>query len=202
MSTVFSRASLKHDPFHQFECWFEEAQAAERPYPGAMSVATASALGEVSSRMVMLRYFDKGGFVFFSSYDTLTAQQIEQNPQVSLLFFWSSLDRQVKVVGTAVKLPTAESLHYFASRHKNSQMGAWLSQSSGVVASKSILKGRWAAIKRQFRDGQPSMPDLWGGYRVAPHTIEFWQGQTDGLHDRFVYVHQNDNAWDILRLAP
>ncbi len=202
MTTVLTRETLKDDPLAQFAVWLQEAQAAGLPHPGAMSLATASTTGEVSSRLVMLRYFDGCGFVFFSGLNTLTARQIEQNPQVSLLFPWLALARQVKVMGTAVPITTAESLRFFAARHKESQMGIWLSQSGGVVSSRTVLKARLAEIRRKFRNGQIPMPDLWGGYRVAPHTIEFWQGREDGLHDRFVYARQNDNMWAILRLSP
>lgn len=202
MTTGLKRAALKADPLAQFEVWLAAAQAAGLPHPAAMSLATASATGEVSSRLVMLRYFDERGFVFFCSRNTLTARQIEQNPQVSLLFPWLALDRQVKVGGTAVSLPTSESLRFFTARHKESQMGTWLSQSGGVISSRGVLKAKLAEIKRKFRDGQVPMPDSWGGYRVTPHTIEFWQGRENGLHDRFVYARRDDNAWDILRLAP
>jgi pyridoxamine 5'-phosphate oxidase len=195
------RNSLNPDPLAQFEVWLQAAQEVDLPHPHAMSLATASPAGEVSSRIVLLRYFDEAGFVFFSATNTLAARQMAANPQVSLLFFWPMLERQVKVVGTAVPLSTAESLHFFASRRRASQMGTWLAQEAGVVTSRSVLRAKWREIKRKFSDGEVSMPDFWGGYRVAPQSIEFWQGRTDGLHDRFVYVRQ-DERWEILRLAP
>lgn len=201
MPDSLERQSLPADPLRQFEAWYQEAQAANTPYPEAMSLATASPAGEVSSRIVLLRYFDPDGFVFFSATNTLAARQMAANPQVSLLFSWLGLDRQVKVQGTAVPLPTTESLRFFASRRRESQMGTWLAQESGAVASKAVLRAKWAAIKRQFRAGQVPMPDLWGGYRVRPQSIEFWQGQPDGLHDRLVYM-KRDTGWEILRLVP
>lgn len=202
MQVNLRQNKLDNDPIKQFAAWLEQAQAADIPYPNGVSLATASANGEVSSRIVLLRYFDEKGFVFFSSLKTLTAVQIKQNPRVSLLAPWLSLDRQVKVQGTAVSIPTAESLKFFKSRHKNGQIGVWLSNAGGVVSSKSILKTKFAEIKRKFQDGQVPMPDSWGGYRIVPHTIEFWQGQPDGLHDRFVYTLTENNSWQIQRLMP
>jgi pyridoxamine 5'-phosphate oxidase len=195
------RKALKPDPFAQFELWLEEAQAADLPYPNAMSLATASPAGEASSRIVLLRYFDDRGFVFFSATNTLAARQMAENPQVALLFPWLALERQVKVRGTAVSISTSESLRFFASRRRESQMGTWLAQEGGVVTSRAVLQAKWATIKRQFRDGQVAMPDFWGGYRIVPQTIEFWQGAADGLHDRFVYIRQ-DSEWEIMRLTP
>jgi pyridoxamine 5'-phosphate oxidase len=195
------RDALHPDPLAQFEMWLGEAKAAGTPYPEAMSLASASAAGAVSSRIVLLRYFDARGFVFFSATNTLAARQMAENPQVSLLFPWLLLDRQVKVVGTAVSLPTTESLRFFASRRRESQMGTWLAQESGVISSRAVLQAKWAAIKRQFREGEVSMPDFWGGYRVIPQSIEFWQGAADGLHDRFVYIRR-DEDWEILQLVP
>ena len=195
------RESLNPDPLAQFDVWLQAAQDANLPYPNAMSLATASAIGEVSSRIVLLRYFDEAGFVFFSATNTLGARQMAENSQVSLLFPWMALERQVKVVGTAVPLPTTDSLRFFVSRHRESQMGIWLAQEGGVVSSRSVLQAKWAEIKRKFGDGQVPMPDFWGGYRVVPQTIEFWQGHADGLHDRFVYFRK-DAGWKILQLVP
>jgi pyridoxamine 5'-phosphate oxidase len=195
------RETVKPDPLAQFDVWFQAAQDADLPYPGAVSLATASAAGEVSSRIVLLRYFDEAGFVFFSATNTLAARQMDENPQVSLLFAWLALERQVKVTGTAVSLPTADSLRFFASRRRESQMGTWLAQEGGIVTSRTVLQAKWAEIKRKFSEGQVPMPEFWGGYRVVPQTIEFWQGSADGLHDRFVYVRRKA-GWEILRLVP
>lgn len=193
--------SLSRDPFEQFETWFQEAQAAEMPYPHAMSLATAATTGAASSRIVLLRYFDAQGFVFFSATNTLAAQQMDENGQVSLLFPWLVLERQVKVMGTAVSLSKSETLRYFTSRRRASQIGTWLAEEGGVVTSRSVLQAKWTEIKQKFREGQIPMPDFWGGYRVIPHAIEFWQGQPDGLHDRFVYTRESE-AWHIVRLLP
>ncbi len=195
------RESLSKDPFAQFEHWFQEAHAAKMPYPHAMSLATAAVTGAVSSRIVLLRYFDAQGFVFFSATNTLAARQMEENAQVSLLFPWLVLERQVKVVGTAVSLPTTDVFRFFTTRRRATRMGTWLAQEGGAVTSRSVMQAKWDEIKQKFRDGQIPMPDFWGGYRVVPQSIEFWQGQADGLHDRFVYTRQ-DNRWEILRLLP
>lgn len=195
------RALFNPDPLAQFEVWLQAAQDANFPYPNAMSLATASPTGEVSSRIVLLRYFDEGGFVFFSATNTLAARQMTANPQVSLLFFWPALERQVKVVGTAISLPTADSLRFFANRRRETQMGTWLAQEGGVVTSRTVLQAKWAEIKHKFGDGQVPMPDFWGGYRVMPQTIEFWNGRANGLHDRFVYIHQG-KAWEIYQVVP
>ncbi len=195
------RESLSKNPFAQFEHWFQEAQAAQMPYPHAMSLATASAAGAVSSRIVLLRYFDTQGFVFFSATNTLAARQMAENAQVSLLFPWLVLERQVKVAGTAVSLPTTEAFRFFTTRRRATQMGTWLAAEGGAITSRSVMQAKWAEIKQKFREGQVPMPDFWGGYRVVPQSIEFWQGRADGLHDRFVYTRQNEE-WEILRLLP
>ena len=195
------RDLLKPDPLAQFEVWLQAARDANLPYPNAMSLATASPTGEVSSRIVLLRYFDERGFVFFSATNTLAVRQMAENPQVSLLFPWLALDRQVKVVGTAVPLPKSDSLRFFASRRRETQIGTWLAQEGGIISSRSVLQAKWREIKRKFSDGQVPMPDFWGGYRVVPQSIEFWQGRTNSLHDRFVYICRG-KVWEILRLVP
>lgn len=150
----------------------------------------------------MLRYFDERGFVFFSGLDTKKAAQIAENPQVALIFPWLLLERQVKILGTAMKIPAWESVRFFASRSKESQIGVWLAQSSGVVSSRAVLRAKLEEFKQKFREGQATMPDLWGGYRVNPSSIEFWQGRANGLHDRFVYSSRGEGDWQIERLAP
>ncbi len=197
-----NRADLHPDPFSQFAKWLKQAQEADLPYPTAMSLATASAKGEVSSRIVLLRYFDDRGFVFFSGYDTKKAEQIAQNAQVALLFPWLPLERQVKISGTAVKISAAESLSFFMSRSRDSQIGAWLTQSSAIISSRSILQAKFEWMKQEFRDGQVPLPGQWGGYRVTARSIEFWQGRSSGVHDRFVYTTNAESDWQIERLVP
>ncbi len=197
-----NRADLPTDPYGQFAKWLQQAQEAELPYPMGMILATASGSAEVSSRIVLLRYFDQRGFVFFSGYDTLKSAQMAENGQVALLFPWLLLERQVKILGRAEKISVHESIKFFATRSRESQIGAWLSQSSEAISSRAILRAKLENVKRKFRDGQVPLPERWGGYRVIPRSIEFWQGHSNGLHDRFVYSLTEDGQWEIERLLP
>lgn len=201
-NTRLNREQLPQDPLIQFEQWLQDAQDAELPHPTAMSIATVSADGFVSSRMVILRYFDARGFVFFTGLETQKAREINENENVALLFPWLGLDRQVRMAGTAVSLPKTESLKFFMSRSRGSQMGVWLAQSSDVISSRSIMQSKLAELKQKFGDGQVPLPAAWGGYRVIPRRIEFWQGHADHLHDRFLYTKQNETSWQIDRLLP
>lgn len=202
MKMGLHRTDLPSDPLELFGAWLADARDAGLPYPTAMSLATASATGQVSSRIVLLRYFDRRGFVFFTGYETKKAQQIAENVQVALLFPWLNLERQVKIGGKAAKIGKTESLRFFISRSKDSQFGAWLTQSSDVISSRDILHSQLEHLKRKFRAHQVPLPDAWGGYRVAPDSIEFWQGNPDGLNDRFLYTRVNDDRWLIDRLVP
>ena len=197
-----TRDDLKTDPFKQFEKWFQEATEAELPEPNAMSLATASATGEPSIRTVLLKYFGKDGFVFFTNYESKKAQQIEENPHVALLFLWLPLERQVKIQGTATKIPTAESLNYFTSRPRGSQLGAWCSAQSSVISSRKLLEMKFEELKYKFQHGEIPLPSFWGGYRVKPKRFEFWQGRPNRLHDRFSYTLKEETTWEIARLAP
>ena len=198
----FNREDLRPNALDQFAFWLRQAEEADLPYAQGMSLATAAAAGEVSSRIVLLRYFDERGFVFFSGLDTKKSAQIGENPQVALIFPWLILERQVKILGTAVRIPKMEAVRFFATRAKESQIGAWLSQSSGVVSSRAVLGAKLEELRRKFRDREATVPDLWGGYRVVPKRIEFWQGRASGLHDRFVYCKVGESAWEIQRRAP
>ena len=198
-----TREQLNQDPFKQFELWFQQACAANLPEPNVMSLATVSSTGQPSQRMVLLKYFDRRGLVFFTNYESKKSRQIEGNSQVSLLFFWLPLERQVKISGNAAKISTAESLKYFATRPRGSQIGAWCSQQSTVISSRKILELKFDEIKRKFQNQEIPLPSAWGGYRVVPHSFEFWQGRPNRLHDRFLYSRLNaESAWDIQRLAP
>ena len=197
-----TRDDLKTDPFKQFEKWFQEATEAELPEPNAMSLATASATGEPSIRTVLLKYFAEDGFVFFTNYESKKAQQIEENPHVALLFLWLPLERQVKIQGTATKIPTAESLNYFTSRPRGSQLGAWCSAQSSVISSRKLLEMKFEELKYKFQHGEIPLPSFWGGYRVKPKRFEFWQGRPNRLHDRFSYTLKEETTWEIARLAP
>ncbi|BAU63378.1 pyridoxamine 5'-phosphate oxidase [Stanieria sp. NIES-3757] len=197
------REQLAQDPFQQFELWFQQACTVNLPEPNAMCLATATASGYPSQRMVLLKYFDRQGFVFFTNYESKKAHQIESNPQVSLLFFWIALERQVQISGTAAKISTAESLKYFATRPRGSQIGAWCSQQSTVISSRQMLEMKFDEIKRKFHDREIPLPSAWGGYRVVPNSFEFWQGRPNRLHDRFLYSRLNaESSWEIQRLAP
>ena len=196
------RADLHEDPFVQFERWFEQAVAAELTEPNAMSLATVSHDGEPSLRTVLLKFFDRGGFVFFTNHGSKKARQIEENPKVALLFPWLALERQLTIVGTAAKISTAQSMRYFASRPRGSQLGAWVSQQSTVISSRALLDMKLQEMRRRFRDGEVPLPSFWGGYRVVPRTFEFWQGRANRLHDRFLYTLDEGGSWSIERLAP
>ncbi|MEA5536599.1 pyridoxamine 5'-phosphate oxidase [Crocosphaera sp. XPORK-15E] len=197
-----TRNDLAQDPFKQFEKWFQQACQAELPEPNAMSLATVSAQGEPSIRTVLLKYFDEKGFVFFTNYESNKAQQIAENPQVALLFLWLPLERQVKIQGTAAKISTAESLSYFTTRPRGSQLGAWCSAQSSIITSRQLLEMKFEEIKNKFQQGEIPLPSFWGGYRITPRRFEFWQGRPNRLHDRFSYISRDDGTWEIHRLAP
>ncbi len=196
------RKDLHEDPFKQFEKWFQQSCNAELLEPNAMTLSTVSEQGQPFMRTVLLKYFDSNGLVFFTNYESRKARQIAINPQVSILFTWLPLQRQVHITGTAEKVTTAESLEYFTSRPRGSQLGAWSSQQSSVISSRQLLLMQFEQIKQKFLDGEIPLPDFWGGYRVVPNSFEFWQGCTNRLHDRFLYTPQEDQAWQIQRLAP
>jgi pyridoxamine 5'-phosphate oxidase len=197
-----NRKDLASHPVEQFERWFQQACDADLPEPNAMVLATASATGAPLVRTVLLKSFDPAGFVFFTNYGSRKAQNIEANPQVSLLFQWLTLQRQIQITGTAHKVSREESLQYFISRPRGSQLGAWSSAQSTVVASRQTLLTDFEQIQAKFRDQPIPLPDFWGGYRVVPNSFEFWQGRTNRLHDRFLYQLQTDATWNIQRLAP
>ena len=196
------RKDLLEDPFKQFEVWFKQACDANISDPNAMGLATASSDAQPTLRTVLLKYVDADGFVFFTSFESTKAQQIAENPYVSLLFPWIELDRQVIVNGTAARISTKESLRYFLTRPKGSQLGAWVSKQSSVISSRRILEVKLDEMKRRFASGNIPLPSFWGGYRVKPTQIEFWQGRPNRLHDRFLYVRIQKDGWEINRLAP
>lgn len=199
---VLTREMLDPDPYGQFERWFQETCNAGLSEPNAMTLATVGADGQPTLRTVLLKLFDRDGFVFYTNYGSRKAQQIAVNSRVALLFPWVKLARQVAITGVAEKVSLAESARYFASRPHESQLGAWISQQSAVLTSRQLLMNELEKIKARFRKGEVPLPDFWGGYRVRPASIEFWQGQTSRLHDRFLYTRQADASWTIERLAP
>lgn len=196
------RDKLHPNPFDQFALWFQQACKADLIEPNSMALATASARGEPTIRMMLLKYYDERGFVFFTNYESDKAKQMAENPQVALLFPWTPLQRQLKIVGRAEKVPTAESLKYFLTRPRGSQLGAWSSPQSQVVTSRQLLELQFDKMRRKFAAGEVPLPSFWGGYRVVPHRFEFWQGRENRLHDRFLYRRGEEGAWEIERLAP
>lgn len=197
-----SRESLNSDPILQFEDWFKQANEAGLQDPNAFSLATSDELNGPSIRTVLLKLFDERGFVFFTNYNSKKAQQIERNNKVAMLFPWLPLNRQVKVQGSCEKVATSESLKYFTTRPRGSQIGAWCSDQSEVIESRGFLEQKYREMADKFKSGNVPLPSFWGGFRIVPTTIEFWQGRENRLHDRFQYVLGEGGVWSIERLAP
>lgn len=196
------REDLASDPIEQFERWLQQSIDAKLQDPTAMTVATVDADGQPSQRIVLLKHVDTQGFVFYTNYESSKSKDIGGNNKVSLHFPWHVLERQVKVCGVAERVPMAESLSYFLSRPKESQLAAWASAQSRPVSSRQLLMQQFNAMKDKFAKGDIPLPDFWGGYRIVPTRIEFWQGGANRLHDRFEYTQQLDGHWSIERLAP
>lgn len=194
-------ADLNPDPFAQFELWFQQAREAELLEPNALVLSTVSPAGAPYQRTVLLKYFDRDGFVFFTNYGSRKAQHIAENAQVSMLFPWYPLERQLAIAGSASKISAAESLRYFSSRPRGSQLGAWVSQQSSIISSRQLLEMQFEKMREKFLNQEVPLPDFWGGYRVKPISFEFWQGRPSRLHDRFLYS-QKDSEWAIARLSP
>jgi len=202
MARGLSRQELDPDPIRQFQQWYELAIGTDLPEPNGLSLCTVNAEGQPSVRTVLLKLYDEQGFVFFTNYESRKSREIALNPRVAMLFPWVALARQVQISGRAERIPTAESLRYFASRPRGSQIGAWSSPQSQVINSRSLLEAKVAEMARKFAQGEIPLPDFWGGYRVVPEMIEFWQGRESRLHDRFRYVREEGSQWRIERLAP
>lgn len=201
-SRTLRREELHTDPIEQFNRWLDDAIKAEVIEPTAMSLATAWDDGRPLLRTVLLKGVDARGFVFFTNLESRKARQLAENPNVSLLFPWLTIERQVVVTGCATKLSTTESLKYFLTRPHESQLAAWASRQSSVISSRKLLEMEWEKIKAKFGAGEVPLPSFWGGYCVQPKTIEFWQGGPSRLHDRFQYSRGTDGAWLIERLSP
>jgi len=196
------REDLHENPVEQFKRWMQQIIDADIPDPNAMTIATVDAHGQPSQRIVLLKHLDDKGFVFYTNLRSRKAQELKQNPKISLHFPWYFLERQVKVCGVAEQLSSAEVLKYFVSRPRDSQLGAWASQQSKPISSRALLLQQFESMKHKFAKGEIPVPDFWGGFRVKPHQIEFWQGGEARLHDRFEYNLQSDNSWTIERLEP
>jgi len=196
------RDDLDNDPLVQFSRWMDQVIKTEIPDPNAMTIATVDTTGQPSQRIVLLKHLDDKGFVFFTNLNSRKAQELKQNPKVSLHFPWHFIERQVKVCGTAEQLSMTEVVKYFVTRPRDSQIGAWASHQSRPISSRALLMQQFDAMKNKFSKGEIPVPDFWGGFRVKPHQIEFWQGGSARLHDRFQYNLQTDGSWNIQRLEP
>ncbi|HMQ04911.1 MAG TPA: pyridoxamine 5'-phosphate oxidase [Pyrinomonadaceae bacterium] len=196
-----SKSDVGKDPFDQFALWFNEATASQIPEPNAMHLGTSSSDNVPSGRTVLLKGFDRSGFVFFTNYESRKALDLLANPRCYLHFFWKELERQVFISGTAEKVSGSESDEYFAERPYESQIAAWASKQSSVLDSRKMLEQRFDELKAQFPEGDVPRPDFWGGFRISPTAFEFWQGRPSRLHDRIIYTPEN-GGWNIQRLAP
>ncbi len=197
-----SENEVSSSPFQQFEQWWKEAIASEIEEPNAMTLATSSSDGVPSARIVLLKDFDDRGFVFFTNYNSYKGKQLEENPRACLVFFWKELQRQVRVTGLVEKVTPEESDSYFNSRPEGSKLGAWASPQSMVIPGREWLEENESIFQNRFSGGSIERPGHWGGYRVQPVTIEFWQGRPNRLHDRLQYSLEENNNWIIERLAP
>lgn len=196
------RESLNDDPIEQFSLWLNQALATTMVDPTAMCLTTVDSENRPWQRMVLLKHLDHRGFVFYTNLGSRKARDIAVNPRVSLLFPWTAMDRQVIVGGTASRVSVAETLKYFLSRPRDSQLAAWSSRQSSRINSRQALEAQFAQMRDKFRQGDIPMPDFWGGFRIEPDEIEFWQGGEHRLHDRFQYQRTESGAWEITRLAP
>jgi pyridoxamine 5'-phosphate oxidase len=192
---------IDRDPIRQFQNWLDEAIAAKIPLAEAMTLATATPDGRPSARMVLLKQVDHDGFVFFTNYRSAKAIQLDANPYAALVFYWNQLERQVRVEGRVVRTSIEESREYFQTRPRESQIGAWASAQSEVIAGRDVLEQRAKELEGLYCDREVGCPEYWGGYRVKPERIEFWKGRVGRLHDRILY-QRDAGGWSIARLAP
>jgi pyridoxamine 5'-phosphate oxidase len=203
----YSRASLSEsevdpDPVRQFLQWFDEARTAEVLEPTAMTLATATPDGRPSARLVLLKGVDEQGFVFYTDYRSRKGEELSANPIAALVFYWPEIDRQVRITGSVVRVSREESEAYFRTRPIGSRFGAWTSHQSAVIPSRAALEQRLQEVMERFGDGDVPLPEYWGGFRVAPEVVEFWQGRPNRLHDRLRYTRRSDGVWIVERLSP
>jgi pyridoxamine 5'-phosphate oxidase len=201
--SALTKSNIDANPIRQFRIWFDEVRASGVSEQDAisMTLGTASNDGQPSARIVLLKSFDQRGFVFYTNYHSRKGKELSDNPRACLLFYWSQLWRQVRVEGDIEKVSTAESEAYFQSRPLGSRLGAWASNQSEVVETREVLEDRFAELEKRFGDDVPR-PEHWGGYRLKPNSIEFWQGRDNRLHDRLLYRLKEDGSWSIERLGP
>jgi pyridoxamine 5'-phosphate oxidase len=193
---------LARDPFRQFDKWFAEAQAAKVVEPNAMTLATATRDGHPSARTVLLKGVDGRGFVFYTNYESRKGRDLAENPRATLLLPWLALERQVIIEGTVAKITREESAAYFHSRPRASQLGAWVSQQSSIITGRAPLEDAMKALEKKHAGAEVPLPPAWGGYRLTPETVEFWQGRRSRLHDRLRYRREASGTWTVERLAP
>ena len=196
-----SKSDVDPDPVEQFRRWFDEALEADLHEPNAMTVATAAPDGRPSARVVLLKVFDERGFVFYTNYEGRKGRELEENPRAALLFYWGELERQVRIEGTVSRTSEGESDAYYASRPRGSRLGAWASEQSRAVEGREVLEGRARDLEVEYEGREVPRPAFWGGYRVEPEVVEFWQGRESRLHDRISY-RRGDGGWEIERLQP
>lgn len=195
-------SNIDPNPINQFARWFADAEAAGLKLPNAMTLATATKDGVPSARLVLLKDFNEQGFTFYTNYDSQKGRELDENPNAALVFYWTDLDRQVRITGRVTKTTREESEAYFHTRPVDSQLGAWVSNQSAVIAGRDVLEARMRELMVKYEGGEVPLPPYWGGYRLAPASIEFWQNRPSRLHDRLRYRRQANDEWLIERLAP
>ncbi|MGE5140231.1 MAG: pyridoxamine 5'-phosphate oxidase [Rudaea sp.] len=197
-----SESDVSREPIAQFARWYDDALASELPLPNAMTLATVSADGKPSARMVLLKGFDARGFVFYTNYESRKAVELAANSHASLVFYWPASERQVRIEGRVEKVTARESDQYFRTRPRDSRISAWASPQSVALHGRRTLEDRFEEFSKRYPGEEIPRPHFWGGYRVIPTAVEFWQGRASRLHDRLLYVHDNNGVWRVDRLAP
>ena len=201
-SASLSKSDVDKNPFQQFSKWFKEALNAKVTEPNAMTIATSNKNAIPSARIVLLKEFNEAGFVFYTNYNSQKGKELEENPHAALIFFWGDLERQIRIEGVVEKVTEEDATEYFNSRPKGSQLGALTSPQSETIPNRAFLEYKLADLEKEYHYKDISKPAHWGGYRVIPNKIEFWQGRTSRLHDRIVYLKNDDQSWRFERLAP
>jgi pyridoxamine 5'-phosphate oxidase len=199
---AFRKSDADPDPIKQFARWFQDSLAAEPDLPEAASLSTAGADGRPSARIVLLKDFDEQGFVFYSNYESRKGRDLNENPHAVLVFHWRQLKRQISITGRVDKVSREQSEAYYKRRPRGSQIGAHASRQSQVISSRKVLEEHFREITAEYEGKEILLPSYWGGYRLHPETLEFWQGRPDRLHDRLFYTRQSDGSWQIERLSP